>query len=84
MKKNQSLTLLGVRGYLLLAILLALINIPQTLQAQHNITKANVNGPFGVKVNTHNGSLFYQRTDIYIPGKLPLEISFSYNSTKNN
>ena len=44
-------------------------------------TKPNVSGPYGTNVNSYTGNLFYQRTDLYIPGRgLPIDISFSYNS----
>ena len=45
------------------------------------VTKPNVTGPFGTEVNSYTGELFYQRTDLYIPGRgLDLTIQFSYNS----
>ena len=44
-------------------------------------TKPNVSGPYGTNVNSYTGNLFYQRTDLYIPGRgLTIDITFSYNS----
>ncbi len=42
-----------------------------------------VDGPFGVQVNTYNGNLFYQRTDLLFPTVLPLAVSLAYNSLLN-
>ncbi len=39
-----------------------------------------MDGPLGVQVNTYNGNLFYQRTDLLFPTVLPLAVSLSYNS----
>lgn len=48
---------------------------------QKNVTKPNVDGPMGFKVNTYTGNLFYQRQDLYIPGRgLDLDFTFSYSS----
>jgi RHS repeat-associated protein len=50
-----------------------------------NINTPNKVGPMGVEVNTKTGNLFFDRTDIYIPGRqLDLDISFSYNSFDYN
>ncbi|HNW89197.1 MAG TPA: RHS repeat-associated core domain-containing protein [Bacteroidales bacterium] len=47
-----------------------------------NINKPNIAGPAGLMVNSYSGGLFYQRQDLYIPGKgLSLDLTFSYNST---
>lgn len=49
--------------------------------SSQNLTKPNIDGFYGLQVNSYTGSLFYQRTDIYIPNRgLSLNISFSYNS----
>ncbi|MBX3253667.1 MAG: RHS repeat protein [Chitinophagaceae bacterium] len=46
-----------------------------------NIVRPNIEGPAGLQVNTFTGSLFYQRTDMFIPGRgLSIDLSFSYNS----
>ncbi|HEX5155158.1 MAG TPA: RHS repeat-associated core domain-containing protein [Parafilimonas sp.] len=46
-----------------------------------NLTKPNIDGFYGLQVNSYSGSLYYQRGDLYIPGRgLSLNISFSYNS----
>jgi RHS repeat-associated protein len=62
------------------------LGIVSVALAQKNITKPNIQGPNGVSVNTYTGSLFYQRQDLYIPGRgLSLDLTFSYNSvTKDN
>ena len=45
-------------------------------------TKPNETGPWpGLYVNTYTGNFFYQRSDLYIPGRgLSIDITFSYNS----
>jgi len=53
------------------------------IQAQ-NITRPNIIGPGGVRVNSYTGNMFYQRTDLYLAGRMPLDISFSYNSADRN
>lgn len=46
-----------------------------------NITRANHVGPWGVQVNTYNGNLYLDRTDLFIPNEgLSIDISFAYNS----
>ena len=43
--------------------------------------RPNIEGPSGLQVNSYTGSLFYQRTDMFIPGRgLSLEVTLSYNS----
>jgi RHS repeat-associated protein len=64
--------------YLLLLVLLGAFG--QSV-AQTNITKTTIEGANGVRVNTYTGSLFYQRSDLRIPGRgLSLDVMFSYNS----
>jgi len=47
-----------------------------------NINKPNIACPAGLNVNSYSGGLFYQRHDVYIPGKgLPVDLTFSYNNT---
>lgn len=54
-----------------------------SLAMGQNITHPNVTAPGGMSVNTFNGNLFQQRTDVFIPGRgLSLEITFSYNSNQ--
>ncbi len=44
-------------------------------------TKPNVISRCGLQVNTWNGSLFFRRTDLYIPARGPdLDFTWSYNS----
>lgn len=45
-----------------------------------NLTRPNIIGPSGLMVNSYTGNLFIQRTDMVIPGRIPLEATFSYNS----
>lgn len=54
-----------------------------TLQAQ-NIIRPTIACPNGIYVNSYNGVLFYQRTDMSIPNRgLDLEATFCYNSSHN-
>ena len=46
-----------------------------------NITRPNIEGPYGLQVNSYTGSLFYQRTDLFVAGRgLSTDITFTYNS----
>lgn len=66
---------------LLLSLLLCVL-LPQ-LHAQ-NINRPNVQGPSGLSVNSFTGNLFYQRTDLYLPGQgMPIDLSFAYNSFRD-
>jgi len=49
-------------------------------------TKPNEEGPIpGLYVNTYTGNMFYERNDLFIPGRnLSLDISFFYNSGRSN
>ncbi len=48
------------------------------------ITRPKITCPNGVYVNSYNGVLFYQRTDLQIPNRgLNLEAIFYYNSSAN-
>jgi RHS repeat-associated protein len=54
---------------------------PARARSNHN-TQVKVFGPYGVRVNTWNGNLFYPVPLLAIPGRgLPVEISLSYNSS---
>ena len=54
------------------------------LNAQ-NIPKANYTGPHGAQVNTYNGNLYLERTDLIIPNQdLPIGLSFSFNSFRDS
>ena len=45
-----------------------------------NLTKPNIVGHAGIKVNSFTGNKFYQRSDLFIPGRgLSLNITFTYN-----
>lgn len=67
--KAVGLSLLFVQAFLLPA-------------AAQNITRPNIQGPSGLQVNSFTGSLFYQRTDLFVPGRgLSLDISFTYSSS---
>lgn len=54
------------------------------LQGQ-NIARVNYSGPFGAQVNTYNGNLYLERTDVVIPNQdLPLGLTFFYNSFRDS
>ena len=64
---------------LLLALLMG------TLVQGQNITRPNIQGPSGLEVNSFTGNLFFQRTDLYLPGPgMPIDLSFSYNSYRDS
>ena len=51
-----------------------------------NIARANHPGPgpYGAQVNTYNGNLYLDRTDLILPNQgLPISLSFSYNSFRD-
>lgn len=49
-----------------------------------SITRPKIACPNGIYVNSYNGVLFYQRSDLQIPNRnLPLEAVFYYNSSAN-
>lgn len=49
-----------------------------------NIPHANFTAPWGVEVNTYNGNLLLQRSDLVIPNEdLELDFSFTYNSFRD-
>ena len=48
------------------------------------VTRPKIVCPNGIYVNSYNGVLFYQRSDLRIPNRgLPLEAIFYYNSSAN-
>jgi RHS repeat-associated protein len=64
-------------------IIIALVLAGITLQAQNTI-RPKIACPNDIWVNSYNGDLFYQRTDMVIPNRgLDLEASFYYNSSNN-
>lgn len=65
-----------------LFLIISLASLTPPLHAQ-NITRPNIPGPGGLSANAFTGNLFYQRTDVFIPGRgLSLAVTFSYNSTQ--
>jgi len=55
----------------------------QNLIAQ-NIPRANYTAPWGVQVNTFNGNLYLNRTDLVLPNQgLSIDLSFGYNSFRD-
>jgi RHS repeat-associated protein len=56
----------------------ALISVSGSSQ---NLTRPNIVGPGGVRVNSYTGNMFLQRSDLYLAGRIPIDISFSYNSS---
>ncbi len=84
MKKRFLIPTLSAQGPQLKALrillLLPLVAAVQLAFSQ-NITRPNFSGPAGLQVNSYTGSLFYQRTDLQIPGPgLSLDMAFAYNS----
>ena len=50
-----------------------------------NINHQNMPAPMGLYVNSFNGNLFFQRTDLFINGrKLPFNLTFYYNSNNKD
>ena len=48
-----------------------------------NLKSPQIKGPNDTEVNLYTGNLFYQRSDLYLPGiGLDLELDFTYNSTR--
>ncbi len=48
-----------------------------------NIPVPNIVGPYGIQVNSLTGNMFYQRSDLHIPGQgLDLDFVFSFNSQR--
>jgi len=71
-----------IRQYIFSALLI--FTLVSSLTGQ-NIPRANYTGPFGAQVNTYNGNLYLQRTDIAIPNQdLPIGLSFSFNSFRDS
>lgn len=69
---------LYLKYVLLLVVNLYYISFSSRAQ---NITRPNIEGPSNLQVNSYTGSLFYQRTDMFIPGRgLSMDITFTYNS----
>ncbi|MGV3505398.1 MAG: RHS repeat-associated core domain-containing protein [Adhaeribacter sp.] len=65
-------------------LLLLVLGLLQPGRAQ-NITRPNIAGPAGLQVNSYSGNLFFQRTDLQLPGRGPaLEMTFSYNSAMSH
>ncbi len=63
---------------------LVLISAFVTSLSAQNINRPNIQGPSGMEVNSFTGNYFYQRTDLFIPGRgMPLDLSFSYNSFRD-
>jgi RHS repeat-associated protein len=71
-----------LRHYIIFSLLFVLS--VSGLKAQ-NIPKANYIGPHGAQVNTYNGNLYLERTDLIIPNQdLPIGLSFSFNSFRDS
>jgi len=67
----------------IISIAVCLLLSTQHLRGQ-NIPTANWAGPWGVQVNTWNGNLFFDRTDLAIPNQgIPLECAFFYNGFRD-
>ncbi len=76
---NKYPALTASKLVLFLAFLAPLAAIAQ------NITRPNIQGPAGIQVNSFNGNLYYERRDLFIPGRgMPLNFSFTYNTAKTS
>lgn len=65
-------------------IFFLLIFVGSTHLNAQNIPHANAAGPYGVQVNTFNGNLYFQRTDLIIPNTgLGIDLTFHYNSFRD-
>ena len=50
-----------------------------------NITKPKIACPYGLWVNSYNGVLYFERSDISTTGRgMPLQVSFYYNSSASS
>ncbi len=65
----------------LIVFFLLLSSLPAP--AYFNYAKPNIIGPAGLEVNAYTGNLYYQRGDLFLPGKgMALDLRFHYNSAK--
>lgn len=72
-----------MKKQILLTTLVFFLAFLSSLRAQNN-TRPNIFLPAAtaMQVNSYSGSLFYERQDLFIPGRgLDIDIAFSYNST---
>ncbi|WP_439484095.1 RHS repeat-associated core domain-containing protein [Cyclobacterium plantarum] len=68
---------------MLLCFALLIILLPVSVLGQ-NIPVPNITGPGGLQANALTGNLFFQRTDLVIPGQgLSINLTFSYNSNRD-
>jgi len=75
---------LNVYTYLIITLAIAIL-CKKNVAAQHNITEYNIPLPYGVEANTHNGNVFYQQSDLSIPGiGMDIDLTFTYNSIRGN
>jgi len=74
-----------IKAKLLFCFSLLLLQMVYTDIRAQRITKPNETGPLhGLNVNTYTGNFYFQRSDLYIPGRgLPIDITFSYNSGRS-
>ena len=79
--KSKDMTAFITRIHTLKALLVLAAIMPVLYTAAQNINTPNKSGPMDIQVNTKTGNLFFERTDVYLPGRqLDIDISFSYNS----
>ena len=65
-------------------ILLSIIFSCLSMAEAQNIIRPKISCPNDIWVNSYNGVLFYQRSDLSIPNRsMPLEAVFYYNSSYN-
>ena len=49
----------------------------------YNIVRPSIHGPDGISINSYSGNLFYERQDLFLPGRgLDVAIRFTYNSER--
>ncbi len=68
-------------GVMLFSIVALCSLISFSLSAQTNSAQSNTKGGYGVRVNTYNGNLLYQRSDLNLPAiGQNIDFTFTYNS----
>jgi len=67
-----------------LAALISIFNFQFSISSAQNVTAAKIACPNNIWVNSYNGVMFHQRTDLSIPNRdMRLEAIFYYNSSSN-
>jgi RHS repeat-associated protein len=71
------------RLHLIILLVVFAIAISTNSYAQNN-SKPTIIAPGGFEVNSYTGNLYYERNDLKIPGRIPVEITFCYNSSRRS